>query len=143
MMLQPRERDVVIVWKLDRLGRSLRDLVNLVGEFQGRGIGFKSLQYNINTTTPTGKLIFHLFAALAEFERDVISERTKAGLEAARMRGRAGGRPPGLSKKAQDKARLAESLYKENNRTVAEICDYLGISKPTFYRYLKFRGIHP
>jgi DNA invertase Pin-like site-specific DNA recombinase len=90
---------------------------------------------------PTGKLIFHLFAALSEFERDVISDRTKAGLEAARIRGRAGGRPAGLSKKAQDKARLAESLYQENNQTVVEICDYLGISKPTFYRYLRSRGV--
>ena len=141
MKAQLREGDVVVVWKLDRLGRSLRDLVNLVGHFQSNGIGFKSLQDNIDTTTPTGKLIFHLFAALSEFERDVISDRTKAGLEAARIRGRAGGRPAGLSKKAQDKARLAESLYQENNRTVAEICDYLGISKPTLYRYLRSRGV--
>ena len=87
------------------------------------------------------KLNFHLFAALAEFERDIISERTKAGLEAARARGRKGGRPKGLSQKAKDKARLAESLYKERERSIAEICEYLSISKPTLYRYLRNRGV--
>lgn len=136
-----REGDVVVVWKLDRLGRSLRDLVNLISKFQEQGIGFKSLQDNIDTTTPTGKLTFHLFAALAEFERDIISERTKAGLDAARARGRKGGRPKGLSKRAQDKARLAESLYTEKRRSISEICDHLSISKPTLYRYLRNRGV--
>ena len=130
-----------MVWKLDRLGRSLRDLIQLVAQFQELGVGFKSLQDNIDTTTPTGKLTFHLFAALSEFERDIISTRTKAGLEAARARGRKGGRPKGLSKKAQDKARLAESLYKEKERSITEICDHLSISKPTLYRYLRARGV--
>ncbi|MEO1261612.1 MAG: recombinase family protein [Bacteroidota bacterium] len=96
----------------------------------------------MDTTTPTGKLTFHLFAALAEFERDIISSRTKAGLAAARARGRNGGRPQGLSKKAQDKARLAESLYRERERSISEICDHLGISKPTLYRYLRERGVN-
>lgn len=141
MMGQLRKGDVVMVWKLDRLGRSLRDLVNLVAKFQDVGVGFKSLQDNIDTTTPTGKLTFHLFAALAEFERDIISSRTKAGLQAARVRGRKGGRPKGLSKKAQDKARLAESLYKERERSIAEICNHLHISKPTLYKYLRERGV--
>jgi DNA invertase Pin-like site-specific DNA recombinase len=141
MIGQLRKGDVIVVWKLDRLGRSLRDLVNLVAQFQDLDVGFKSLQDNIDTTTPAGKLTFHLFAALAEFERDIISSRTKAGLEAARARGRSGGRPKGLSKKAQDKARLAESLYKEKERSIAEICDHLGISKPTLYRYLRARGV--
>ena len=141
MMLQLRQGDIIIVWKLDRLGRSLRDLIQLVAQFQDLGVGFKSLQDNIDTTTPTGKLTFHLFAALAEFERDIISTRTKAGLEAARARGRKGGRPKGLSKKAQDKARLAESLYKEKERSIKEICDHLNISKPTLYRYLRARGV--
>jgi DNA invertase Pin-like site-specific DNA recombinase len=136
-----RKGDIIVVWKLDRLGRSLRDLVNLVAQFQDLGVGFKSLQDNIDTTTPTGKLTFHLFAALAEFERDIISTRTKAGLEAARARGRKGGRPKGLSKKAQDKARLAESLYKEKERSINEICSHLEISKPTLYRYLRARGV--
>jgi DNA invertase Pin-like site-specific DNA recombinase len=139
---QLRKGDMIIVWKLDRLGRSLRDLVSLISKFQDLGVGFKSLQDNIDTTTtPTGKLTFHLFAALAEFERDIISTRTKAGLEAARARGRKGGRPAGLSKKAQDKARLAESLYKEKERSISEICDHLSISKPTLYRYLRARGV--
>lgn len=141
MIKHLRQGDVVVVWKLDRLGRSLRDLVNLVSKFQDGGIEFQSLQDNIDTTTPAGKLAFHLFAALAEFERDIISSRTKAGLEAARARGRKGGRPKGLSKKAQDKARLAESLYKEKERSTAEICEHLDISKPTLYRYLRSRGV--
>lgn len=141
MINQLRKGDVVIVWKLDRLGRSLRDLVSLMSTLQNLGVGFKSLQDNIDTTTPIGKLNFHLFAALAEFERDIISERTKAGLAAARARGRKGGRPKGLSQKAKDKARLAESLYKEKERTIAEICEYLSISKPTLYRYLRNRGV--
>jgi len=138
---QLRQDDIIVVWKLDRLGRSLRDLVDLVSKFQSMGVGFKSLQDNIDTTTPTGKLTFHLFAALSEFERDIISTRTKAGLEAARARGRFGGRPKGLSKKARDKARLAESLYKEKQRSISEICDHLDISKPTLYRYLRTRGV--
>ena len=142
LIKQIRKGDVIIVWKLDRLGRSLRDLVYLVSRFQELGVGFKSLHDNIDTTTPTGKLTFHLFAALAEFERDIISSRTKAGLQAARARGRKGGRPKGLSKKAQDKARLAESLYKEKERSIGEICDHLHISKPTLYRYLRSRGVN-
>jgi len=141
MLGQLRRGDMIVVWKLDRLGRSLRDLVNLISKFQELEVGFKSLQDNIDTTTPTGKLTFHLFAALAEFERDIISSRTKAGLEAARARGRKGGRPKGLSKKAQDKARLAESLYSEKERSISEICDHLHISKPTLYRYLRSRGV--
>jgi len=141
LLEQLRQDDVIVVWKLDRLGRSLRDLVDLISMFQSIGVGFKSLQDNIDTTTPTGKLTFHLFAALSEFERDIISTRTKAGLEAARARGRHGGRPKGLSKKARDKARLAESLYKEKERSISEICDHLDISKPTLYRYLRTRGV--
>lgn len=136
-----RKGDSIVVWKLDRLGRSIRDLIDLINTFESKGVGFRSLKDNIDTTTPTGKLIFHLFAALAEFERDVISERTKAGLAAARARGRKGGRPPGLSKKAEDIARLAESLYKERKRTITEICDYLDISRPTLYRYLRYRNV--
>jgi DNA invertase Pin-like site-specific DNA recombinase len=141
MIKQVRKGDIIVVWKLDRLGRSLRDLVNLISKFQEMEVGFKSLQDSIDTTTPTGKLTFHLFAALAEFERDIISERTKAGLKSARARGRLGGRPKGLSKQAQNKSRLAESLYKEKELSIKEICDYLSISKPTLYRYLRHRNI--
>ena len=141
MLAQLRKGDLVVVWKLDRLGRSLQDLVRLMSLFQEKEVGFRSLQDHIDTTTPVGRLNFHLFAALAEFERDIISERTKAGLAAARARGRMGGRPKGLSKKAQDKARLAESLYTENQRSIPEICDHIGVSKSTLYRYLRSRGV--
>jgi DNA invertase Pin-like site-specific DNA recombinase len=120
MLEQLREKDVVVIWKLDRLARSLKDLVSLA---------------------PHGKLTFHLFAALAEFERDIIRERTKAGLAAARARGRKGGRPKGLSKKAQHTAIIAEKLYREGNLTVKEICEQLSISKGTLYNYLRYRGV--
>jgi DNA invertase Pin-like site-specific DNA recombinase len=133
-----REGDVVIIWKLDRLGRSLRDLVNLVTEIQDKGAGLKSLNDFIDTTTPQGKLTFHIFAALAEFEREIISDRTKAGLESARARGRMGGRPKGLSKESQNKAIVAESLYRQGQMSVYEICINLDISKATFYKYLKY-----
>lgn len=149
MIDQLREGDVIVTWKLDRLGRSLRDLVNLVNEIQDKGAGLKSLNDSIDTTTPQGKLTFHLFASLAEFERDIIRERTKAGLEAARARGRKGGRPKGLSKEAEDKAMIAETLYKQgrdpnDNRkvmSVTKICDHLGIARSTLYKYLRYRGV--
>jgi DNA invertase Pin-like site-specific DNA recombinase len=140
MMEQLRKGDTVVIWKLDRLGRSLRDLVNLVQQIQDKGAGLKSLNDHIDTTTPQGKLTFHLFAALAEFERDIISERTKAGLAYARARGRKGGRPKGLSKEAQDKAIIAASLYKQG-KSVQKICDHLGFSKTTLYRYLRHEGV--
>lgn len=137
MIEQLREGDIIIIWKLDRLGRSLRDLVNLVKKIQSKGAELKSLNDAIDTTTAQGKLAFHLFAALAEFERDIISERTKAGLEAARARGRKGGRPKGLSKEAQDKAIIAKSLYEQGEMSVTEICKYIDIARSTFYKYLK------
>jgi DNA invertase Pin-like site-specific DNA recombinase len=94
------------------------------------------LHDSIDTTTPQGKLTFHLFAALAEFEREIIRERTKAGLESARSRGRVGGRPKGLSKEAKDKAIIASTLYSQKQMTVSQICKHLGIAKSTFYKYL-------
>ena len=138
---QLRADDIVVIWKLDRLARSLKDLVTLVNEIEAKGAGLQSLNDHIDTTTPHGKLTFHIFAALAEFERDIISERTKAGLEAARARGRKGGRPKGLSKKAQHTAIIAEQLYNERKLSVKEICEQLSISKNTFYRYLRHRNI--
>lgn len=149
MIDQLREGDVIVTWKLDRLGRSLRDLVNLVNEIQERGAGLKSLNDAIDTTTPQGQLTFHLFASLAEFERDVLRERTKAGLEAARARGRKGGRPKGLSKEAQKTAIVAETLYKQGRDpedgqevlSVTEICKHLGIARSTLYKYLRYRGV--
>ncbi len=134
---QLREGDVVVVWKLDRLGRSLADLVHLVTEIQEKGAGLLSLNDNIDTTTPQGKLTFHIFAAIAEFEREIIRERTNAGLASARARGRKGGRPPGLSPEAKIKAAAATSLYQQK-KSVAVICNTLSISKKTFYKYIRF-----
>jgi DNA invertase Pin-like site-specific DNA recombinase len=136
-----RTGDVVVIWKLDRLGRSLKHLVTLTNELLERQIGLISLNDPIDTTTPQGRLVFNIFASLAEFERDLIRERTQAGLEAARTRGRKGGRPKGLSKQAQATAMAAETLYREGALTVQEICDQLNISKPTLYRYLEHRRV--
>src|SRR6266702_6107061 len=128
-----RPGDALVVWKLDRLGRTLRHLIDLIATFNQKGIGFKSLKETIDTTTSTGKLVFHIFGALAEFERDIIHERTNAGLEAARARGRNGGRPKSLP---PQKIALAQKLYKQHSSTVKEICRGLGISRTTFYRYV-------
>jgi DNA invertase Pin-like site-specific DNA recombinase len=136
-----RAGDVLVIWKLDRLGRSLKHLVTLATELMERDIGLISLNDPIDTTTPQGRLIFNIFASLAEFERDLIRERTQAGLEAARARGRRGGRPKGLSKQAEATAMAAETLYREGKLRVQEICDQLGITKPTLYAYLKHRGV--
>ena len=131
-----RPSDTLVVWKLDRLGRSLKDLVTLVTGFQDKGIYFVSLQDHLDTTTAQGRLMFNLFASLAEFERDIIRERTKAGLTAARARGRQGGRPKGLSKEAVSKARSAKTLYLQQDKTVTEIGQLLGVGRATIYRYL-------
>ena len=141
MLEQLREGDVVVVWKLDRLARSLKDLVGLVNEIQGKDAGLTSLHDHIDTTKPHGKFTFHLFAALAEFERDIIRGRTNAGLAAARARGRKGGRSKGLSKKAQHTAIIAERLYQEGGLTIRAICEQLSISKMTLYNYLRYRGV--
>src|SRR5436305_14096367 len=114
-----RHGDVLVVWKLDRLGRTLKQLIELIAMFNQKGIGFKSIKETIDTTTSTGKLVFHIFAALAEFERDIIHERTRAGLEAARARGRNGGRPKSLP---PQKIALAQKLYAQHASTVKDIC---------------------
>ncbi len=129
-----REGDALVVWKLDRLGRSTQHLIHTVSLLNERKIAFKSLQENIDTTTSSGKLIFHMFSALAEFERDLIRERTDAGLKAARARGHMGGRPSLLDNR-QIK-RMIE-MYNEQKNTVAEICKIYEISRPSFYNYLK------
>jgi len=128
-----RESDTLVVWKLDRFGRSLAHLIQGVRELQERKIGFRSLSENIDTTTSGGKLIFHVFGALAEFERDIIRERTMAGLVAARARGRLGGRRPVLDAK---KIALAKSLYKDPTNSPSVIAETLGVSRSTLYRYL-------
>ncbi|MBN2015913.1 recombinase family protein [Candidatus Dojkabacteria bacterium] len=129
-----REGDTIVVWRLDRLGRSLKHLIELITELEQRKIGFKSISEAIDTTTSGGKLVFHIFGALAEFERNLIRERTQAGLAAARARGRKGGRPPALDDK---KKAVAIKLYKEKEHTIQEICSMMGISKPTLYSYIK------
>ena len=136
-----REGDVIVIWKLDRLGRSLRHLVSLVHDLMERGVALKSLNDPIDTTSSHGRLIFNVFASLAEFERDLIRERTQAGLQAARARGRKVGRPKGLSEEARKKAVAAESICSEGKLSVNEIARNLDISKSTLYKYLRHQGI--
>ncbi|MDY6895655.1 MAG: recombinase family protein [Thermotogota bacterium] len=128
-----RRGDTLVVWRLDRLGRSLKHLIEIVENLEEKKIGFKSLQESIDTTTSGGRLIFHIFGALAEFERHLIKERTYAGLNAARARGRLGGRPKKLNNK---KKKLAIKLHNEQKHTVAEIGEMLGVSRMTIYRYV-------
>lgn len=138
-----RKGDILIIWKLDRLGRSLKHLIEVVTELMDKGAGLKSLKDDfIDTTSAQGRLIFNIFASLAEFEREIIRERTQAGLDAARARGRKGGRPKGLSKDAEKTAYAAETLYKEGKLGVNEIAKNLGIAKGTLYSYLRYRGIN-
>src|SRR5215210_7381035 len=126
--------DTLVVWRLDRLGRSLAHLIETIRELEAGGVHFKSLQEQIDTTTSGGKLIFHVFGALAEFERDLIRERTHAGLAAARARGRLFGRPRSLTTR---KVEQLQTLAKDERTTVGEICQTLGISRATYYRYVK------
>jgi len=129
-----RSGDTLVVWRLDRLGRSLRHLIDTVTDLQERGIGFKSVTESIDTTTSGGRLVFNIFSSLAQFETEIIRERTKAGLQAARARGRTGGRPKALTDKQVD---MLKQLAADKNRSVNEICQTLGISRKTFYRYVK------
>ena len=128
-----RSGDSLVVWKLDRLARSLPQLIETVATLEDQGIGFRSLTEAIDTTTAGGKLVFHIFGALAEFERSVIRERTRAGLKAARDRGRKGGRPPALS--AADLA-VAKALLRDPAITVDEVATRLKVSPATLYRHL-------
>ena len=135
-----RKGDVLVVWKLDRLGRDLRHLVNTVQGLADQGVGFKVLAgkgAEIDTATPSGKLVFGIFASLAEFERELIRERTQAGLAAARARGRKGGRKYELTK-AQ--VRLAQAAMRSRDTGVSELCDELGIARTTLYRYVGPNG---
>jgi DNA invertase Pin-like site-specific DNA recombinase len=129
-----RKGDTLVVWRLDRLGRSLKHLIETIQQLDNRHIGFKSLTENIDTTTSGGKLIFHIFGALAEFEREIIRERTQAGLLAARARGKKGGRPKVLRDR---RVSIAQALYNEPQNSIAEICRTLKISRATLYRSIK------
>lgn len=130
-----RAGDTLVVWRLDRLGRSLTNLIELMNTLAERGISFRSLTEQIDTTTSGGKLIFHIFGALAEFERELIRERTRAGLAAARARGRTGGRPRKLAEPR--KLAMAQALYDDGTHTVADICKTLSISRATLYRAIR------
>ena len=132
---QLRAGDTLVVWKLDRLGRSLPHLVETIQGLADRDVGFRSIQDPVDTTTPGGRLVFHIFAALAEFERDLIRERTQAGLAAARARGRVGGRKPALKPEQVTMAR--DLLAADPSRTVASVATTLGVGKSTLYRALQ------
>ncbi len=132
-----RPGDMLVVWRLDRLGRSMKDLIALISELEEKGIQLNSLTESIDTSTSSGKLFFHIFGAIAEFEKNLIVERTKAGLSAARARGRKGGRPKSLDKAKRE---LTVQLYDAKEKTVKEICSLMGISKPTLYKYLEERN---
>ncbi len=132
-----RPGDMIVVWRLDRLGRSIKELIETVNMLAARDIELRSLKEKIDTSTPTGKLMFHFTAAIAEFERDVISERTQAGLEAARARGRKGGRRPATEKLRPGQLDRARQLYATRQNTVAEIMSLTGFkSRATFYKYV-------
>lgn len=134
-----RSGDTLLVWRLDRLGRSMPHLVTLVEKLQRQGIGFKSLcDGAIDTTTASGDLVFNLFSALAQFERRLLQERTKAGLAAARARGRLGGRKPIDPK--NPKVRMAQKMHQDKALSIGDICESLKISRPTLYRYLKLKS---
>ena len=125
--------DSLVVWKLDRLARSMKQLIETVEDLEAKGVGFRSLTESIDTTTAGGKLVFHIFGALAQFERAIIQERTRAGLDAARSRGRVGGRPPKLSK---DDLQAARALLADPNITVENVAQRLGVSPATLYRHM-------
>ena len=128
-----RKGDVLVVWRLDRLGRSLPHLIQVVTELGDRGVDFKSLKEAIDTSSPAGKLVFHMMGAMAEFERDLIRERTNAGLAAARARGRNGGRPSVLT---PEQVKMGKALAVNRDIPIAEICKQLGCSRATYYRQI-------
>lgn len=129
-----RRGDTLVVWKLDRLGRSLRHLIDTVTRIKEKGCSFISITEGISTVTAGGELVFHIFGALAQFERELIKERTNAGLQAARARGKLGGRPKNTD---FSKIFIAQQLHKDNKNSIDSICKTLKISRPTLYRYLK------
>lgn len=128
-----REGDTLVIWKLDRLGRSLRDLIEIVNRLEKSGVSFVCITQNIDTRTPSGKLFFHIFGALAEYERELIRERTKAGLTAARARGRKGGRKPAMNEEQIEQAR---AMMDNPKLKIKSILKTLGISKATLYKYV-------
>jgi DNA invertase Pin-like site-specific DNA recombinase len=132
-----RSGDVIVCWKLDRVGRSLRDLIETINTLKDRGIGFRCLTQPVDTTTSAGMLVFQIFGAMAEFERSLIRERTQAGLLASRARGRLGGRPKSVN---ENRIASASTLYKDGKMSINQICQTLKISRATFYRDLKAKA---
>lgn len=126
-----RKGDKLVVWKLDRMGRSMSHLIEMIQKLEKKGVGFQSLTEKIDTNTAGGRLIFHLFGALAEFERDLIRERVQAGLKSARARGRKGGRPP----VSDETKAMAQALMADKSLSIKQICDRLGIAKSTLYKH--------
>ena len=141
IMRNLREGDTLIIWKLDRLGRNLAHLIHLTTKLIEKKVGLISLNDPIDTSTAQGRMVFGIFASLAEFERELIRERTQAGLKSARARGRKGGRPKGMTQAAIEKATIAEALYKNGGIPVKKIAEQLGISKTTLYLYLRYRNV--
>ena len=141
IMRNIREDDILVIWKLDRLGRNLAHLIQLTTKLSEKKVGLISLNDPIDTSTAQGRMMFGIFASLAEFERELIRERTQAGLKSARARGRKGGRPKGLSPSAMEKAVIAETLYKDRSIPVKTIAEQLNISKTTLYLYLRHRNV--
>lgn len=141
IMRNLREGDTLVIWKLDRLGRNLAHLIHLTTALIEKKVGLISLNDPIDTTTSQGRMIFGFFASLAEFERELIVERTQAGLKSARARGRKGGRPKGMSQSAIEKATIAEALYQNGTIPVKKIAEQLDISKTTLYLYLRYRNV--
>jgi DNA invertase Pin-like site-specific DNA recombinase len=136
-----RKGDTLVIWKLDRLGRNLAHLIHMTNKLIEKEVGLISLNDPIDTSTAQGRMIFGIFASLAEFERELIRERTQAGLKSARARGRKGGRPRGLTQAAMEKAAIAEALYKNGTIPVKKIAEQLDISKTTLYLYLRYRNV--
>ncbi len=141
MMTTLRKGDTIVVYKLDRLGRCLQHLLELVGEIEKVGVSLVSVLDAIDTSTPNGRLVFNIFGSLAQFEIELIKERTLAGLASARARGRSGGRPKGLSEEAQKTVIVAEVSHREGPLGVNEIAKRLHVSKATLYKYLRYRGV--
>ncbi len=141
IMRNLREGDTLVIWKLDRLGRNLAHLIHLTTKLIEIKVGLISLNDPIDTSTAQGRMVFGIFASLAEFERELIRERTQAGLTLARARGRKGGRPKGMTQAAIEKATIAEALYKNGSIPVKKIAEQLGISKTTLYLYLRYRNV--
>lgn len=142
MLAHLREGDVVMVWKLDRLGRSLKNIIDLVLDLNQKKVIIKGLTDGVDTSTPNGRLFLNVMASLAEYERELIRERTNAGLSSARARGRVGGRPKGLNAETVAKLKILRSLYKDTNKQPRDIYLPMGISHASFYRYSKLLDTH-